>query len=147
MEPLRKRPRAPTRTREDYIRRIHAIARARNLSDEERKDIQAALTGGIRSCADMSIEQLAHVESRLGAGQPRGRARPKLSPQQAKVFAMWKALEATGALRNGEYSGLRAFVKHHALRDDLSFCDFADCDKLIDELRGWGRRVGADMKG
>jgi Protein of unknown function (DUF1018) len=153
MEPIRKRAAAtaPDRGRADFIKAIHAKARSLALDESARRDLMQTLTQ-VRSCTDMSIEQLAHVNAHLSkllvSGAParaaKFRARPKLSGGQRKVFAMWKALEANGTIRRVGEASLRGFVKRLTACDDLCWCDERQCTTMINALQAWIERVGAE---
>lgn len=72
--PARARPGA-ARTRRGLIAAIHARARAVGMATDDRRDLQARLTGR-RSCADMTLPQLRRVAEDLRLAELRLRPRP-----------------------------------------------------------------------
>ena len=73
------------------------------------------------------------------------RERVALSPMQKKVFALSKALESAGALRSSEWRSLRAYIERQTGVQALEWCDSKHRTNLIESLKGWGLRVGADV--
>ena len=73
------------------------------------------------------------------------RERVVLSPMQKKVFALSKALESAGALRSSEWRSLRAYIERQTGVRALEWCDSKHRTNLIESLKGWGLRVGADV--
>ena len=73
------------------------------------------------------------------------RERVALSPMQKKVFALSKALESAGAFRSSEWRRLRAYIERQTGVQALEWCDSKHRTNLIESLKGWGLRVGADV--
>lgn len=153
MEPLRKRPVAKQAVRGNDLARIHILKKDARLTDDEYRDLLQALTGK-RSAADLSFEERARVCTHLTTlahklnpnAMSVKRSRARLAGPQAKVFAMWKALEKNGTLWARNEKSLRAFVRRMTDVDDLAFCTNDDCTKLINSLFAWGQRTGADVE-
>ena len=101
-----RRPKADTE-RNRLIRRIHAQARAAGVENDERRCLQAELTG-IPSCADMTVAQLRMVAGALG-----GRAASPLpdGPYTTKMQALWRSGWNLGVVRFRSDRALAAFVK------------------------------------
>lgn len=82
-----------------------------------------------------------------GIAPAKRRVYAPLSRMQAKVFALWKALDNAGVLRNAEVKSLRTFVRRQASVDALEFCDAAACVPLIEGLKAWAKRENVALKG
>lgn len=156
MEPLRKRPAKPNAPRNGALARIHILKKECGLTDDEYRDLIQLLTNGQkRSAGDCDHTEreriaahLANLRGRLrpNAAQAPRAARKRLSGQQKKVFAMWKRLEAGGALRSGEYRSLRSFVHRQTGLSDLAFCDGQACSTLIESLKAWAKRLSIEVE-
>ena len=157
MEPARRRPAArPNAPRNGALARIHILKKECGLSDDEYRDLIQALTNGQkRSAGDCDYTERERIAAHLAglsrrlrpqaAKAPRA-ARKPLSGPQSKVFAMWKRMEAAGALRSGEYSSLRTFVQRQTGLSDLAFCDGQACSTLIESIKAWAKRLQIEVE-
>ena len=86
----------------------------------------------------------ARVETLTSRRRWQARARRALAYAK-KVFALSKALESAGALRSSEWRSLRAYIERQTGVRALEWCDSKHRTNLIESLKGWGLRVGADV--
>lgn len=155
MEPLRKKSRfaAPNAPRNGALARIHILKGECRLADDEYRDLIQTLTNGQkRSAADCDHTEreriVAHLVTLKRALRPvgaRAERKPLTGPQK-KVFAIWKALETAGVIRNGEVRSLRAFVQRQTGLSALEFCDDQVCSTLIESLKAWAKRSGVELQ-
>lgn len=134
------------------IRAIHAGARELGLSDEARRDLMECLTG-CRSARDMTAAQMGAVLAeydRLRGG--RRRWKPARNPLARMVHAQWGELCRLGVVRASpadRRKALRAWAGRQlrpgadVLVDPDILAD-EDLIRLIEALKAWLRRVGAE---
>ena len=167
MEPLRKRPNQPEGARKAHrgndLATIHILAAecglikpARDGFAKDDSDYRALVltrsNGATDSAKALDFTQRAALIDHLRAlkralrVKTGKRERVALSPMQKKVFALWKSLEAKGALRSSEWKSLRAYIERQTGVQALEWCDAKHCTNLIESLKAWGLRVGADVK-
>lgn len=157
MEPLRKPRRATSNApRNGALARIHILKKECGLTDDQYRDLIQTLTNGrTRSAGDCDHTEreriAAHLTKLHGCLRPQATQQPRaarkaLSGPQKKVFAVWKRLEAGGALRSGEYRSLRTFVQRQTGLSDLAFCDGQACSTLIESLKAWAKRLQIEVE-
>jgi hypothetical protein len=133
------------------LKAIHAGARELGLSDDERRDVMARVTGR-RSAKDMTDAQLHAVLAeydRLRGGRKRWKS--ARNPLARKVHAQWGELCRLGVVRASpadRRKALRAWAGRQlqpgtdVLLDPDILAD-EDLTLLIEALKAWLRRVGA----
>lgn len=58
-----------------------------------------------------------------------------------KVVALWITLHQAGVVKNGNDRALQAYVKRVTKRENLQWCDGADCYRIIESLKSWAKRA------
>jgi Protein of unknown function (DUF1018) len=153
------------------IAAIHVLKGLLRLSEDDYRALLQEVVG-VRSCSAMSAVQLAVVYThfdklalRMGVQKPApkagaGQARPGRAldnPQQRKLRAMWWALADVGGVDRPDSptaaaKALEVWAKRQlngtALGplDALRFASTPQLNKLIEELKAWGWRVGAKIQ-
>lgn len=125
---------------------IHTGKRALGLDDTEYRALLEELTGK-RSAADLTRAERAHVLDRMrglgfrppaGAAADGGLRRPT---QIDKARALWRELEATGALKDPSPAALRAFCERQTGKSRLEWCTPHELNLVIEGLKSWLARV------
>jgi hypothetical protein len=143
--------------RKPVIAQIHIIrtqlAKAGVMDEDGYREALANATqsqfnsAGSRSCAVMReyelkdaaryFRKLAALHKIAGYEAKATPASAAVTPQQAKVQALWYELHAAGKVRNAAAGALNAYVKRMAQVDSLRFADHAQCQALIEALKQW----------
>ena len=124
--------------RRKLIMAIRAAARRHGLEDDDRRALQADLTGKA-SLADMTAGELGRVLDRLN----RDWKRPDTArPHVAKVRALWWSLYWLGAISDPSDRALGAFAKRQAGVDKLTWLDHRRAPSVIEALKSWLEREG-----
>lgn len=111
------------------LERLFGVSSAKGLSDRQ----QGKLLGELR---------------RLGWRPKPAKATvvPLRLPQLRKIRLLWMRLIEAGALRSIEDSALTTFVKKQVGVERLEWLSVAQASQIIEALKAWGRRVGADVE-
>ncbi len=151
----------PTRKRELAL--IHLAKATLGLSRDDYEHVLRTITGQT-SAADLDAagreKLLKHFKSKgfvVKAKAGSARAAFIRAPQVRKLQAMWYALSDAGAVVRPASSeacsrAVEAWAKEqlatHALGplDALRFATGAQLGKLIESMKGWMERVGADVR-
>ncbi|WP_431511649.1 regulatory protein GemA [Variovorax sp. DAIF25] len=130
-------------TREDYEHAIQTATRTTKTS-------AADLTHAERNML------LTHFKAMGFEVIPRGGAKRLDAPQHKKLRALWYALADVGAVERPETaascdSAVEAWAKRQSHGkvgpiERLRFADSGQLHKLIEELKAWGKRVGAQVE-
>lgn len=140
------------------IRLIQIARRELQLADDTYRDLVARFGNGAESSKALSAAQrgrlLEHLKAcgfklrpksgKTGAGWPR-------EPQMRKLRAMWYALAEAGQVnRPADGKACDAAITAWAQRqlpelDALRFASGEQMNKLTEEMKAWGRRVGAKI--
>lgn len=140
---------APTARRAN-LAKIHLAKKALCLDDATYRAVLQRVCGR-DSAAD--VDYAGHLKllaefRRLGwspaAKTPK---RPSVkTPQQRKLRLLWLRLIEAGAVRSTEESALLHFVKKRTGVERLEWLTAAQAGALIESLKAWGKRVGADVE-
>ena len=151
--------------RKSELALIHLARAQLQLSREDYEHVLHEVTGK-RSAADLVPGErdklIQHFKTKGFQIKPSGRAKPVAKPapddkpQIRKMRAIWWALADVGAVeRPVGAGGCAAAVEAWALRQAskgalgafsaLRFADPFQLNKLIEELKSWGERVGAQV--
>lgn len=131
-----------TTERQRLIRRIHAGARAAGIEEDERRCIQARLTGKT-SCADMTGPELRRVADEIGAQQRR--TLPD-GPYTKKMRALWISGWNLGVIQWPHDRALAAFVRRSTGLDSARWAvDPVHARAVIEGLKSLlAREAGVD---
>lgn len=99
---------------------------------------------GLESSKNLTMRQtadlLAHFQS-LGWRPKRKKTSPKYDDARArKIVALWITLAQAGVIRNSSDQALQAFVRRVTKVDNLSWCDQAQLNTVIEALKDWAKR-------
>ena len=143
-------------TRGSLIKAVHARARELGIEAEDRKVMQARVTGHA-SCRDMSAADLRAVLAefdRVGASGPgdgmgndeRRRDRVPDSPHKAKLWALWLSGWHLGVVRKPTEKALVAFIKRQTGLDAAAWAhDTRETGKAVEGVKDWlAREAGVD---
>lgn len=153
-----------SQTRKRELALIHIAKAHLGLSrDDYEYVIQQVIGTKKTSAADLTHGEratlLAHFKRAGFTVKPKaGAQRPLGSPQHRKLRAMWYAMAEVGAVaRPTDALACDAAVEAWAVRQlcrpehgafsALRFASGAQLNLLIEELKAWGRRVGAKVGG
>lgn len=105
--------------------------------------------GWVSSAGLMSrVERRALIEELRRLGFARIDARKPRNPgagQEAKIRAMWQALNEAGALRNPTEKGLRAFIKRQTGGVEMpQWLTAEQANKVIEGLKAMQKRAGQE---
>lgn len=147
----------------DAAREIRLIQMGRSqlkLDDDTYRQMLANLCGGKTSSKALTAQErqrvLAHLKSRgfvikrKGDGQTQDGWRR--APQMRKLRAIWYLLAERGEVdRPANAEACDAAIETWAKRqlpelDAIRFADGQQMSKLIEEIKAWGRRVGAPVQ-
>lgn len=105
---------------------------------------------GVTSAKDLSDRQCGRLlgEFRRLGWKPKA-AKPATAPlrlpQLRKMRLLWYRLMEAGVLRSVEESSLLRFVKKQTGVDRLEWLSVAQAGQIIEALKAWGKRTGADI--
>lgn len=154
----------------NHIAAIHVLKNLLKLQDDDYRALLITLVGK-SSCKDMTNAQQVVVRThmdklakKMGVQKPgrgakpqgAGAQRPEDRPQVRKLKAMWWALADVDAVERpdgpaGCARAVEAWAKRQASSgklgafDALRFASAEQLNKLIEEMKAWGQRVGAKM--
>jgi phage gp16-like protein len=85
---------------------------------------------------------------RLGAKPwPKASRRPMASqPLARKARAIWLMLHNLDQLESGSEKALNAFAKRITGKDDMTFSDNAELNKVVEALKAWSLRAGVSAE-
>lgn len=150
------------KTRKRELALIHIAKTHFALSREDYEFVIQHATGTRKtSAADLTNPErnavLKHFK-RMGfvVGTPPGGEAPLSDPQYRKLRAMWYALAEAGAVERPDNAvacdrAVEAWAKRQLSSsrlgslDALRFASGEQLAKLVEEMKRWGRRVGADI--
>jgi phage gp16-like protein len=145
----------------NYTAAIHVLKGLLQLSDDDYRALLIQLVGKA-SCKAMSVKELALVRkhldglaTRMGVQTPPP-ARLVDAPQVRKLRAMWWALADVAAVEKPANAlacakAVEAWAVRQASQgavgafSALRFATPAQLNKLIEEMKRWGERVGAKV--
>ena len=120
------------------MRAVLAACRRLGLDQDDRKALQAELTG-TASMADMSVRQLNTLLDQLNKGwKPAAAHRPHVG----KIRALWWTLYWIGGVDEPNEKALTAFVKRQSGVASLKFLGHQDAPSVIEALKDWAARIG-----
>ena len=138
---------------------IHVLKAKLQLADDDYRALLRQLTGKA-SCSQMNERELAGVRAhlaalaeRMGVAPARSqrlsqaqfeRAKTAATPKERKVWALWHQLGRDGLVHNTSAQALNAWVHRQVAVSALGFCTGAQLDTLIEGLKAWHERGGAD---
>lgn len=142
----------------NHIAAIHALKSKLQLTDDDYRALLRNLTG-LASSKDMTAEQREavrdHMQSlavRAGVAKPTrsrrntfAQSKESASPRERKVWALWHQLYRDGKLRENSAASLNAFVQRTVSVSALRFATSAQLDTVIEALKAWQQRGGADV--
>lgn len=149
---------------------IHVLKNLLKLQDDDYRALLVNLVGK-SSCKDMTTAQQVLVRThmdklaqRMGVQKPGRAAKPqgagavrKERPQVLKLKAMWWALARAEAVETPNspaacLQAVEAWAKRQATNgkigpfDALRFATSDQLNKLIEEMKAWANRVGAELQ-
>ncbi len=128
------------------LAKIHLAKKALGLDDATyRQIIRTAGEAASGSAADLSPAGRARVLAHFHACGWRAvhrvaTRRPAGDPQEAKILALWGALERLGALREPDEKGLDHFIQRQTGITTRRFLRAAHKRLVIEALKGWVER-------
>lgn len=145
------------------IKLIHIAKASLQMGDDTYRDLVARFSDGKASSSkDLSASQrralLDHMKAcgfQLRTRSGKTGSEWHREPQMRKLRAMWYAMAEGGHVeRPADAKACDAAIETWALRqlaphgriDSLRFASGAQMNKLIEELKAWGKRVGAEIK-
>ena len=130
---------AGMRDRRRRLALIHAAKRQIGLDDPAYRALLAG-AAGVESAADLATDaQFSAVMSGLRAAGWHGTGR--LKGQMATCYAHWQSLHESGAVRNGSYQALLAYIGRMCGDQDIYRAD--QLSMVIETLKQWEGRLGA----
>lgn len=150
-------------TQATEIKLIHIARNSLKLEDDSYRALLARYGNGATSSKALTASQRRHLLNHFKAcgfklrptsGKAGGEWRRE--PQMRKLRAMWYRLAEAGAVdnpANGEAcdAAVEAWAKRQLQHDTppldaLRFASGPQMDKLIEAMKAWGRRVGAEIE-
>lgn len=142
------------------VKLIKIAQRALQLDDATYRDMLSRLCGGKTSATDLDATERRRVLRHMKASgfvvkskAPATGSEWRREPQMRKLRAMWYQLAEAGAVDNPDNSvacdaaietwAKRQLDKPGAPFSALRFADGEQMNKLIEEMKRWGLRVGA----
>ena len=127
------------RDRRGRLALIHAAKRQIELDDAAYRALLAG-AAGVESAADLATDsQFASVMDALRAAGWHGTGR--LTGQMATAYARWRRLYEIGAVRNGSYQAMQAYIGRMCGKQDIYRAD--QLSMVIEALKRWEGRLGA----
>jgi phage gp16-like protein len=131
------------------LAKIHLAKKTLCLDDETYRQVLQRVCGrdSAREIDDAGHLKLLAEFRRLGwkpTARPTRRPGMK-TPQQRKLRLLWLRLIEAGAVRSVEESALLHFVKNRTGVERLEWLTVEQASALIEILKNWARRVGADV--
>lgn len=145
------------------VKLIHIARQSLKLDEDVYRSLLSRFGNGATSSKDLSASQRRHLlqhfknsgfKLRPTSGKTGGEWRRE--PQMRKLRAMWYRLADAGAVdQPADSAGCDAAVEAWARRqlstdtpplDALRFASGPQMDKLIEAMKAWGRRVGAEIE-
>lgn len=122
------------------LRQLRAIRHkaGERLDDVAYRDILQRCAGVASSTQIRSLAKADAVIDefrRLGIGAPP--PRPRLSPMQRKMWALWQQLADAGLVKNRKMAGLVAYAHRQTGVDALSFLTWAQEHTVVESLKSW----------
>lgn len=135
--------------------KIHVGCRELGLSQDQRRDLQLAVTGKA-SMKGMGEDDLKAVLKRLQTDgfKPTKTGRKKQAPRAdlRLIHVLWGKLGEAGHLDQADRAGLNAFIQNSfgnawgAVPADVDMLtDWAKIDAVIQALLGWCKRKGVEI--
>jgi phage gp16-like protein len=124
------------------IAKVHVARKQLAMAEESYRALLRRVTGH-DSAAAAGVDALIDVLDefrRLGFTGERRRAE---QPHVRKIYALWGALKPH--LENPSEEALRAFVQRQTGVGAPSWLDSRQANKVIEGLKAWLRRVGAEV--
>jgi phage gp16-like protein len=135
---------------------IHIAKAALGWSDDEYRDIMATVCGGVRSSGNLDMAGrkrfLAHLQACQRAnGRTAAKPAPRppeadLTPQQAKIWALWQQLADAGLVRDRSRGALNSYCRRICQVDQWIWLQPLQQDLVIDTLRKWLDRGPGDNR-
>ena len=149
---MNEQPKIPRRKpfRQASLAKIHLAKKELCLDDDTYRALLERLFG-VTSAKDLSDRQMGRLlgEFRRLGWKPKA-ANPKTAPlrlpQLRKIRLLWYRLVEAGAVRSVEESSLLTFVKRQAGVERMEWLSVAQAGQIIEALKAWGKRVGADVE-
>lgn len=123
------------------MRAIRGAVRRLGIGEEDRRALQAELTGVESMCA-MSLAQLDRLLDHFNRDRPARAPLGHAAPVGRKVRALWWTLYWLGAVDQPGDRAIDAFVQRQAGVDALRFLDHRRAAAVIDALKAWAAREG-----
>lgn len=135
---------------------IFVGCRALGLDDEARRDLQLVATGKESMSAMTEADMLKLVDALKSKGFNPSSREPKHRPASRAdlrlIHVLWRKLDEAGALKQSGRDGLNAFIRARFEKSwgvvpaDVDMLrDWQHIDAVIEALKSWCRRVGADV--
>ena len=122
---------------------VHAEAKKRGLSEEDRRALMARLIGK-DSTTRMTASELGEVLDAL-KGRRATSGRPMASrAHHKKIRALWLSLYHLGAVLDPSEAALGVFARRQCGVDALAWVDAEAAVAVIEALKGWSTREGVD---
>lgn len=144
---------APKLPRQNALAKIHIAKKDLCLDDDTYREVLQRLCG-VASAKELTDRQLGRVlaEFRRLGWKPKAPKPQTVSlrlPQLRKINLLWSRLLESGAIRAVGTAGrspLLSFVEKQTGVARLEWLSVAQAGQIIEALKAWGKRVGADIE-
>ena len=142
----------PKPARQNNLAKIHIAKKDLALDDDTYRCLLERLFG-VASAKDLTYSDhltLLAEFRRLGWKPKPPKVQSQIAglrdPQLRKIRLLWYRLVEAGAIRSPEASALPHFVRKQTGVERLEWLSVAQAGQVIEALKAWGRRVGADIE-
>lgn len=130
------------------LAKIHIAKKELGLDDVAYRALLKRVTGkdSAGKCNDFQLGKVLD-ELKARGWKPKTKRKSKTpfkkpkNDQEAKIYALWSALEEAGALNDPSPASLRAFVSRTTGVSAVEFLKPAQAAKVIEGLKSWLNRV------
>lgn len=127
--------------RRKLIGAVHAAAKRWGKDEDERRDIQLAVTGK-SSLKDMTLPEIGRVLDRLNADRPDQGLANNTRPHVGKIRALWWTLYWLGEVDSPNDTALDGFINRQTGISSLRFLDPRRAPAVIEALKSRVSRGG-----
>lgn len=130
--------------RRNWIQIIHVAKNRLGLDDDA---YRALLHGAAGISSSREISTKAQFSRIMKAFEAAGFSSPKRQTgdrQLEKCFVLWKELHGLGAVRNGSFAAMQAYVSRMTGKQDIYRPD--QLSMVIESLKKWTSRVRESLK-
>lgn len=121
--------------------KAHIAKKQLGMDDEDYRSFLLRSCGHQSTRSMNTVELVRLIEAFKAAGFKDSKSAKTRTPHARKVWALWLALYDAGAVKT---KSCRAFVKRMTGKDDPDFLSPEEARPVIEALKSWGRRDGAE---